>query len=69
LPAETQGVEEQPATPPAEENAATEEKPEDKETFVGSEREQIARPTEDYQLARAVDLLRGLTLLQRQAAK
>ncbi|HEV8391045.1 MAG TPA: S41 family peptidase [Dongiaceae bacterium] len=67
LPAETQGVEEQPAAP-ADSTAAKEAKPEDKEPFVGSEKQQIARPTEDYQLARALDLLRGLSLLQKQAA-
>src|SRR5262249_45969634 len=68
LPAETQGVQDKPAEKPAEPSAATEQKPEDKETFVGSERQQIARPSEDYQLARALDLLRGLSLLQKQAA-
>jgi carboxyl-terminal processing protease len=69
MPAETQGVEE-PAEKPADTTASKEEtKPEDKESFVGSERQQIARPSEDYQLARALDLLRGLSLLQKQAAK
>jgi len=69
MPAETQGVE-APAEKPAENTAAKEEtKPEDKEAFTGSERQQIARPSEDYQLARALDLLRGLSLLQKQAAK
>ncbi|HNB26613.1 MAG TPA: peptidase S41, partial [Alphaproteobacteria bacterium] len=42
--------------------------PEDTEPFVGSEKIQIARPSADYQLARALDLLRGLALLQKQAA-
>ncbi|WP_374366944.1 S41 family peptidase [Dongia sp.] len=54
-----------------EENAATgaETSAEKKaEPFVGSEREQIARPDEDFQLARAIDLLRGLSLLQGKAA-
>ncbi len=68
LPAETQGVEgagrEAGRAPPPTKEA----KPEDKEPFTGSERQQIARPTEDYQLARALDLLRGLSLLQKQAA-
>jgi len=69
MPAETQGVE-APTEEPAENTAAKEEpKPEDKEAFTGSERQQIARPSEDYQLARALDLLRGLSLLQKQAAK
>jgi carboxyl-terminal processing protease len=68
MPAETQGVE-APAEKPAEPTATKETKPEDKEAFVGSERQQIARPSEDYQLARALDLLRGLSLLQKQAAK
>jgi carboxyl-terminal processing protease len=68
LPAETQGVEEQ-QTPSANQTAAPAPKSEEKEKFVGSEREQIARPAEDYQLARGLDLLRGLTLLQKQAAK
>jgi carboxyl-terminal processing protease len=36
--------------------------------FVGSEREQIARPDDDFQLARAIDLLRGLTLIQGKSA-
>ncbi|HEY3145221.1 MAG TPA: S41 family peptidase [Dongiaceae bacterium] len=67
LPAQTQGVQEQP-NQPADKNAAKEAKPEDKQPFVGSEKEQIARPSEDYQLARALDLLRGLSLLQKQAA-
>jgi carboxyl-terminal processing protease len=55
----------------SEENAATgtETTPEEKaEPFVGSEREQIARPDEDFQLARAIDLLRGLSLLQGKAS-
>src|SRR5262249_23913524 len=65
LPAATQGVDEQPdgstdATPTTNKGAKPEEK------FVGSERQQIARPAEDYQLARGLDLLRGLSLLQRQ---
>jgi len=68
LPAETQGVE-APSEKPADAAANKETKPEDKEAFVGSERQQIARPSEDYQLARALDLLRGLSLLQKQAAK
>jgi carboxyl-terminal processing protease len=69
MPAETQGVEGQ-TQKPAETNASKEEpKPEDKEAFTGSEKQQIARPSEDYQLARALDLLRGLSLLQKQAAK
>ncbi|MBL8708540.1 MAG: S41 family peptidase [Rhodospirillaceae bacterium] len=38
------------------------------EPFVGSEREQIARPDEDFQLARALDLLRGLALIQGKAS-
>jgi carboxyl-terminal processing protease len=42
--------------------------PEDTEPFTGSEKVQIARPSQDYQLARALDLLRGLSLLQKQAA-
>lgn len=42
--------------------------PEDTEPFTGSEKVQIARPSADYQLARALDLLRGLSLLQKQAA-
>lgn len=71
LPAETQGVEDKSAKP-ADSNAASDAgkqaKPEDKEPFVGSEKQQIARPSEDYQLARALDLLRGLSLLQKQAA-
>jgi len=69
MPAETQDVE-APAEKPADAIASKEElKPEDKEAFTGSERQQIARPSEDYQLARALDLLRGLSLLQKQAAK
>ena len=69
MPAETQGVE-APAEKPARARPPTKEtKPEDKEAFIGSERQQIARPSEDYQLARALDLLRGLSLLQKQAAK
>src|SRR5262245_2125298 len=69
LPAETQGVE-APAEKPADNAAKKEEtKPEDKEAFTGSERQQIARPSEDFQLARALDLLTGLSLLQKQAAK
>ena len=54
---------------PIHSSANKETKPEDKEAFTGSERQQIARPSEDYQLARALDLLRGLSLLQKQAAK
>jgi carboxyl-terminal processing protease len=70
VPEETQGVEEeQPATPPTAGTGKTPEKPEDKEKFLGSEKQQIARPSEDYQLARALDLLRGLSLLGTQAAK
>ena len=61
MPAETQGVE-KPADKPADATA-------NKEAFTGSEKQQIARPSEDYQLARALDLLRGLSLLQTQAAK
>jgi carboxyl-terminal processing protease len=73
MPAQTQGVEATPPAQPTEGEAANgqagkEAKPEDKQPFVGSEKQQIARPTEDYQLARALDLLRGLTLLQKQAA-
>jgi carboxyl-terminal processing protease len=69
MPAETQDVEGQ-SEKPADTNANKEEpKPEDKEAFTGSEKQQIARPSEDYQLARALDLLRGLSLLQKQAAK
>ena len=57
---------------PAEENAAagtdgktgTDKKPEDTTPFVGSEKQQIARPDDDFQLARALDLLRGLVLIQ-----
>jgi carboxyl-terminal processing protease len=56
VPAQTTEAE----TPPA---------PEDSEPFTGSEKAQIARPSQDYQLARALDLLRGLALLQKQAAK
>src|SRR5689334_21571028 len=59
LPAATQGVDEQQDgsanTAPT---TSKETKPEDKEKFVGSERQQIARPSKDYQLARALDLLR-----------
>jgi carboxyl-terminal processing protease len=71
LPAETQGVEDKSAKPAdsnAAADAAKQATPEDKEPFVGSEKQQIARPSEDYQLARAIDLLRGLSLLQKQAA-
>jgi carboxyl-terminal processing protease len=71
LPAETQGVEENTTTPEATPAPAADAKPaepEDKEPFVGSERIQIARPSVDYQLSRALDLLRGLSLLQKQAA-
>jgi carboxyl-terminal processing protease len=71
LPAETQGVEDQtgqPADTNAPPTASKAAKPEDKEPFVGSEKQQIARPSDDYQLARALDLLRGLSLLQKQAA-
>ncbi|HET6618804.1 MAG TPA: S41 family peptidase [Dongiaceae bacterium] len=71
LPSETQGVEDQtgqPADKTAPTAASKPAKPEDKEAFVGSEKQQIARPSEDYQLARALDLLRGLSLLQKQAA-
>jgi carboxyl-terminal processing protease len=68
MPAETQGVE-APTEKPADTTATKEPKPEDKEAFTGSERQQIARPSEDYQLARGLDLLRGLSLLQKQAAK
>ncbi|TDQ83986.1 carboxyl-terminal processing protease [Dongia mobilis] len=46
--------------------AGAAEKPD--EPFVGSERQQIARPDEDFQLARALDLLRGLNLLQSKAS-
>ena len=57
------------AAPPqatGKENAAT--APAEKAApFVGSEREQIARPDEDFQLARAIDLLRGLNLLQSKS--
>ena len=35
---------------------------------LGSEREQIARPDDDFQLARAIDLLRGLALIQGKSA-
>ena len=69
--AQTQGVDENSATPEAAPAPAADAKPvepEDKEPFVGSERIQIARPSVDYQLARALDLLRGLSLLQKQAA-
>jgi carboxyl-terminal processing protease len=68
LPAQTQGVDNNQQNKPADNTAAKETKPEDKQPFVGSEKEQIARPSEDYQLARALDLLRGLSLLQKQAA-
>lgn len=69
-PEETQ-TEVVPPQTSSEENAATgdQAKPEEKaEPFVGSEREQIARPDEDFQLARALDLLRGLSLLQGKSA-
>ncbi len=62
------------ATPPAEtggqQQAGQDQAPampEDTEPFVGSEKAQIARPSQDYQLARALDLLRGLSLLQQNA--
>jgi carboxyl-terminal processing protease len=44
------------------------EKKEDTTPFVGSERQQIARPDDDFQLARALDLLRGLNLIQGKSA-
>ena len=64
------GTAEAPGTTPAPAQAATDQPamPEDTEPFVGSEKIQIARPSADYQLARALDLLRGLALLQKQAA-
>jgi carboxyl-terminal processing protease len=36
--------------------------------FVGSEKEEIARPDLDFQLARALDLMRGLALVQSRSA-
>ncbi|MBK8161104.1 MAG: S41 family peptidase [Rhodospirillaceae bacterium] len=61
------------AEPEADQNAAAEPKadePKKEEAvpFVGSEREQIARPDDDFQLARAIDLLRGLALIQGKSA-
>ena len=61
------------AEPEVEQNAAAEPKtdePKKEEAvpFVGSEREQIARPDDDFQLARAIDLLRGLALIQGKSA-
>ena len=44
------------------------QKKEEAVPFVGSEREQIARPDDDFQLARAIDLLRGLNLIQGKSA-
>nr|WP_298686748.1 S41 family peptidase [uncultured Dongia sp.] len=59
-----------PAAEP-EANAADPKKDEKKEEavpFVGSERIQIAKPDDDFQLARAIDLLRGLSLIQGKSA-
>ncbi len=54
---------------PADAGKAADGKPaEPAEPFVGSEKTQIARPDVDYQLARALDLLQGLNLLQTKAA-
>ena len=60
----------EPAAEP-EANAADPKKDEKKEEavpFVGSERIQIAKPDDDFQLARAIDLLRGLSLIQGKSA-
>jgi carboxyl-terminal processing protease len=67
---ETPGTEAAPGTNnvPAQAPEAEAKAPEDTEPFTGSEKIQIARPSQDYQLARALDLLRGLSLLQKQAA-
>ena len=35
--------------------------------FVGSEKQEIAKPDEDYQLSRALDLLRGLALVESRS--
>jgi len=70
-PADTPGTEAAPGTntvPAQTSDTETPPAPEDSEPFVGSEKTQIARPSQDYQLARALDLLRGLALLQNEAA-
>ncbi|MBL9033166.1 MAG: PDZ domain-containing protein [Rhodospirillaceae bacterium] len=70
-PAQAPGTEAAPGTnvvPPQTTEDATPPAPEESEPFVGSEKAQIARPSQDYQLSRALDLLRGLALLQKQAA-
>ncbi len=68
---DTPGTEAAPGTntvPAQTSETETPPMPEDSEPFTGSEKVQIARPSQDYQLARALDLLRGLSLLQKQAA-
>jgi hypothetical protein len=68
---DTPGTEAAPGTnvvPGQTSESETPPMPEDTEPFTGSEKVQIARPSADYQLARALDLLRGLSLLQKQAA-
>ncbi|HWA50669.1 MAG TPA: S41 family peptidase [Dongiaceae bacterium] len=68
---DTPGTEAAPGTnvvPGQTSESETPPMPEDSEPFTGSEKVQIARPSADYQLARALDLLRGLSLLQKQAA-
>jgi carboxyl-terminal processing protease len=67
--AEPQAGEEQQSPPEAgtEQESAPEvdqTPPPPAEKFEGSEKQEIAKPDEDYQLARALDLLRGLLLVQ-----
>ncbi len=59
-----QEVEQAPGTEPK----TDAQKKEEAAPFIGSEREQIARPDDDFQLARALDLLRGLSLIQGKSA-
>lgn len=68
-PADTEAAPGTEMVPPQTSESETPAAPEESEPFVGSEKAQIARPSQDYQLARALDLLRGLALLQKQAAK
>ncbi len=67
---ENKGGVEGAVTPPEGEAAGEETKTEEEVAtpFVGSEKQEIAQPDQDFQLARALDLLRGLALIQDRAA-
>jgi carboxyl-terminal processing protease len=66
--ADLKGALENPDAAEADSAAAEEAAPAEpgEKKFTGSEREEIAKPDVDFQLARGLDLLRGLALIQQR---